>query len=389
MAEDDLETPETPEPEEEEVEVEGEASEDLEDEPEPDEDEKPEEEPGEDEATLENFAKQDEKAEEEIEPWSKLKKDPDVDKVFKKYPALKNAYWRERGYSEQFATVEEAKAARNDVNIFREIQDEIFSGNLVGTIARVAQVDPNAAAQVLDNLLPNIYQKDPEAFARVVNPIFDRAMNYLVAKGTDTKDADLITAVEIIRKELDIKSHTRPQGPDPEKERLRNQLGERERSDYNRAYNDVESKVLESLNTEAERIVDPHGQLKLSAYVKTKLIGDIVKRVGEKIQNDQQSARVMGSLWKSAQQNNYSPRHLASIRNAYLARARHLLPSVAKVVKSKALSNVKPVNSKPNSEPKARAQIESRAKFTSDPKKIDWAKTTDADIFAGRAKLKG
>ena len=384
----DEETPDSPP--EEEVEVEGEASEEITDEPEPDETEESEEEP-EDEATLENFAKPDEaiKGEIETEPWAKLKKDPDVAKVFTKYPALKNAYWRERGYSEQFATVDEAKAARVDVNIFREIQDEIFSGDLVGTIERVAGVDPNAAAQILDNFLPRVYARDPEAFARVVNPIFDRAMNYLVAKGTDTKDADLITAVEIIRKELDIKSGTKPAGPDPEKERLKTQLSARERSDYNRAYNDVESNVLRVLNSEAERLVDPKGELKLSAYIKTKMIGDIVRRVGEKIRDDQQSGRVMGSLWKSAHQNNYSSTNLASIRNAYLARARHLLPSVAKVIKSKALassSSSRQVSS--NNGERPRAQIESRAKFTADPKKIDWSQTSDKDIFAGKAKLR-
>ena len=377
---------------EEKEEVEGDSSEEIADEPEPEDAEETEEE-SEDEATLEDFSQQEEKAEEEreTEPWSKLKKDPDVDKVFKKYPALKNAYWRERGYSEQFATVDEAKAARNDVNIFREIQDEIFSGDLVSTIERVAKVDSNAAAQILDNFLPKVYQKDPEAFARVVNPIFDRALSYLVAKGTDSKDADLITAVEIIRKELDIKSGTRPAGPDPEKERLRGQLSARERNDYTRAYNDVESKVLETLNSEVEKLIDPKGELKLSAYIKTKMIGDIVKRVGEKIQNDQQSARVLGSLWKAAQQNNYSSKNLASIRHAFLARARHLLPSVAKVIKSRALaqsSNGKKPEMKSNAQPKGRAQIEGRSKFTADPKKIDWSKTSDADIFAGRAKMR-
>ena len=84
-----------------------------------------------------------------------LKKYPTI---FKDFPGLERAYYREREFSEILSTPEDAKRAVERSQQLEELEDKISEGKIESVLTAIKAADGESFAKVVDNYLP---VKDP------------------------------------------------------------------------------------------------------------------------------------------------------------------------------------------------------------------------------------
>jgi len=111
---------------------------------------------------------------------------------------------------------------------------------------------------------------------------------------------------------------------------------------------------------------------------------EIFKSVNSQLNADKVHMRNMDSLWKQASKSLTSA-NKTSIINAYLARAKQIIPSV----KSKMLSEARGAsgNKQQNQQNNNSGQPAKPFKVTS-AKQVDWSKTSDHDFLSGKITYK-
>jgi hypothetical protein len=103
--------------------------------------------------------------------FSEIKKEfPDF---FKKFPDLRETYFRESKYSTIFPTVEDAEEALAKTEAFDAIDSDLRKGSTKALFDTIFQIDQEAGMKVVENFLPQIYQKSPDLYYGIVSPLIE------------------------------------------------------------------------------------------------------------------------------------------------------------------------------------------------------------------------
>ena len=326
---------------------------------------------------------------------------------FKKFPSMRDMYFREAEYSKLFPTVDDAKEASENNAAFTNIRDDVFNGNGDKFITAINNVDSKGLEKFAGNFLSNLTKLNMNAFWRAANPLIEDVSRAMYNKGRLEGDENIKNAAlhlsQFFFGKTDI---AEGKGTSTHKVDEGEAKLEQEKKDWeDRKHLEFRSSLEGDLRTQLDDIVvglDPRtGKSKLdpdeilSPFIKQTIVDHVVQDIGAALAADTAHLRYMDSLWSKAKSNGRKDADKQRIISAYLNRARAMAPALRSKYVSEALGRraraagekVKKVESiPPRTASNGRAGSSSRTDYS--PKKIDYRKTSDYDILNDDVKYR-
>lgn len=264
--------------------------------------------------------------------------------LFKDFPALERAYYREQKYGEVFPTIDDAKNAAEKAETLDSFEDELSKGSTETILAAVRENDKAAFAKLVDNYLPTLHKVDEAAYYHTIGNIVKHTIISMVQDGKASQSDELIQAADILNQYIfgtktfshPTKLSTDDKREDNEKE---TELNEREKRfierEFNTAKDNVISRIDNVINSTIDKHIDPKGSM--SAYVKKNAVREAGEALESYIEKDKRFREIYDRLWEKAAADNFSAESMDRIKTAYLSKAKTLLPEIIKKIRSEAL----------------------------------------------------
>ena len=307
-------------------------------------------------------------------------------------PDLRNAISRGYAYTRLFGDMDSARNALEDAEAFREFESQLISGDPGGMLASLKQTNADSYKELTQNFLPTLYKNDQDAFASVITPVVANASATMYRAGQANNNKNMMNSALFAAHYFFGKYEVPPLTPmEPRKDPNREKLTQEREGFLKERYESVRDEVATELDQALSQMIDSalsaHG---VSSYQKNLMIRGIIEEATGKLGGDADFQRMMTRIWNESKTHGFKPAQTKPrIRSAYLARVKSMVPSlVRKHVREAGLDK----KERPAGPEKKQLTGGAPAPGTMkrlDPKNVNWDKTTTADIFAGRATLKG
>ena len=376
-----------------------------------DEEEDEEEEEDEDKEKGKKDKKDDEDEDEEDEADKPIKGRPTVKQlkefgVLKKFPGMREVYFRDQKMSEIFTDPDEAQEALSKSQEYDHIEQKMLEGDPSPVLEGLHKNDPTAFKKVSENFLGEVRRLDANQYMEVTNPVIIELLNHAVSYGEKQKNNNLVLAAKhlsnfVFADNGDIPKIKEANEKHPAEVELENHRKSEDQREQNFAYDDVNERLGKKLTDLASENLDKE----LSKFERRAIIRETLDDLGAQLQRDQSFQLRMKGLWRRAGISRYSEGSKVAITKAHVARARPLIRDIRTKKVEEALGNASPKKSKKesgNSSKSRKRNIGSSGRRGNasgrksagyvDPDKIDYANTSDDDILSGdsdRIKLKG
>lgn len=274
-----------------------------------------------------------------------LKEYPDL---FKKFPYLEKAYYREQQFTEILPTIDDAREAAESHKVLqRYTEDMVEKGNVSNVLKMIKEANPETFAQVADNYLDHLKAVDESAFIHVQSNLVKNIILGMVEEARSSGDDDFRTAALLLNKwAFGSAKFTAPQrlakeikAEDKSKE---DSISEREKAfaqrQFDSAVGEVNNRVNNSIKNAIDANIDPKNTM--TDYVKRSAVRDAQEKMTSLIENDTRFQKIVVKLWEKAEAANYSRETQDEIRKAFLSKAKSLLEPVLKSSRNAALKGM-------------------------------------------------
>ena len=316
--------------------------------------------------------------------------------LFKDFPGLRDAFFRESEYTKVFPTIDDAKEAADNLDALSVIQDKVLDGDPSAIFEASKEADPKSYNKLVRGLLPTLYKLDNEAYVRAITPTLESMVRNAYKDGKTTGDEDLTNSALHVSKwffgteDVALGKTTTVKADEeesPEAKKLAKERQDFESGKQQDALKIVLSERDSTLGRMISKGLDPDGDL--SDYVKDKLVKDVIDRLDHLLLKDKSHMANMNAKWRAAKRDGYSRDSLKGIVTAYQARAKSLIPSVRAKLFDAALGKVSKKHVKRVSDIETRREVpagrhSSNVQRLPSPKEIDWHTTSDEDILSGK-----
>ena len=259
--------------------------------------------------------------------------------IFKDFPYLETAYYREQQYTEILPTIDDAKEAVERAEQLTNYERELGTGSNEGILKTIKDNNPQAFAKLVDNYLPNLAKVDQTAFYHVIGSIAGSTIKSMVTEAQRTGNDDLKAAALILNQFVFGKSeYVEPAKFAPDDKPNQELNNEREsfvRERFTTASSDLQEKVNNVLSSTIDNHLDPKGQM--TDYIRRNATKDCLANLEKAIAGDTRFKSVLDNLWKKSFEQNFSRESLDRIRSAYLSKAKTILPTLIQRTRSEAL----------------------------------------------------
>ena len=92
-------------------------------------------------------------------------------KLFKDFPYLEKAYYREQQFTEVFPTINDARVSAEKARILDGVEQRVMSGDITTVLQAAKQEDNDAFLKIADNYLPALRQVDQQAYFHVLGNV--------------------------------------------------------------------------------------------------------------------------------------------------------------------------------------------------------------------------
>lgn len=275
-----------------------------------------------------------------------LKKYPNL---FKDFPYLETAYYREQQFTEILSTIDDAKAAAESHQVLQRFtEDMVEKGNVKNVLKMIKEGDnPEVYAQVVDNYMEHLREIDPQAHVHVQSNLVKNIILGMVEEAKASNDDDLRTAALLLNKwAFGSAKFTPPQKmakeTPPEDKTKEAEISKREQEFNERvirtATTEVNTRVNNAIKGAIENNIDPNGSM--TDYVKRNAVRDAQEKLTSLIEKDTRFQKIVEKLWEKAAKNNFSTDSQNEIRKAFLSKAKSLLAPVIKSARNEALKGM-------------------------------------------------
>lgn len=309
------------------------------------------EEPTDDEDELEDLLAETEKPDAEklelttpVRRKEILKKYPNL---FKDFPYLEKAYYREQQFTEIVPTIDDAREAVQAKETLDNFEKALMGGDVSTTFKAVREEDPNAFYKIVDSLLPTIASVDESAYHHLVGNMTKHTIAAMVKEAKASDNEVLMSAAQILNQFVFGKSEYTPpsnlakadEKRDDEKE---NSITQREREfvqqQFTTAKDTLNTRLNNTLKATIEAHIDPKGSM--GEFVKRAAIRQVTEELNQLIGKDSRFKTITDRLWQAAHKSNYSRESMERIRSAYLSKSKTLLGPVIKKARIEALKGM-------------------------------------------------
>ena len=272
-----------------------------------------------------------------------LKKYPTL---FKDFPYLEKAYYREQQFTQVYPTIDEAKDAREKAETLGRFEEDIVGkGNQKNILKLIKENNPKAFNKVVDDYLDNLGEVDERAYTHVISTMSKQTIKALWDHGKEMRNDDglkMQEAAVILNQFLFGSSKYKPpvrlSESEPE-EKKEQEISERERSLIRQAFDgastEVSTKVNRFLQLNIEANIDP--KKTMTEYIRKNATKDAIDKIQDLIDRDSRFKTLADRLWEASAKENFSKSSQEKIIKAYIAKGKSLLAPVVKSARNEAL----------------------------------------------------
>lgn len=320
-----------------------------------------------------------------------LKKYPNL---FKDFPYLETAYYREQQYTELLPTIDDAKKAVEKSNTLDKFEGELMSGSTENVLKAVATENKDAFYKIVDEYLPTLAKIDEKAYNHVLGTVIKHTIMCLVNESNRSKNDSLKTAAHLLNQFVFGSSEF--EAPTKlAKEKGSSEKGEqdevtRERREFTKqrfesTREDLNGKVSGMLKATIDANIDP--KKSMTDYVRRTASREALETLTGLVERDSRFKSLMDRLWEKAFESNFDRESTDRIRKAYVSKAKTLLPSVIKKARNEALRGLgKRVKDEDETEEPSSEGTSRRTERPAAPKSAGKIKSAK-DIPAGMSTL--
>lgn len=270
-------------------------------------------------------------------------------KLFKDFPYLEKAYYREQQFTELLPTIQDAKIAVEKARILERVEQKVLSGDISEVLQAAKHEDQEAFLKIADNYLPALRQVDQQAYFHVLGNVIKDTIITMVKEGRvlGEQGAPLTAAANILNQFVfgsqtfqppsNLSKQTQPEDQSKEREY---QLRERQRtmSQFQNARDDLQSRADNVLMSTIDQHIDPNKSM--TDYVRKNANREAFETLEDLMSKDSRFRGLLDRLWEKAFQNGFDRDSTEKIKSAYLSKAKTLLPSVIKKARNDALKGL-------------------------------------------------
>lgn len=266
-------------------------------------------------------------------------------KLFKDFPYLESAYYRERKFTEIYPTIAEAETAAKKGRALDSFEGELKSGKTENILKIVKDSDVNAFNKIVDDYLPTLSRVDDKAFYHVIGGVIKDTIISMVRSARASRDEELTKAAEQLNKFIFGTTEFVPHEP-LSKEQPKNEAEDRLRDREQQIVAQKFQSTRDELNTKVDGIlkktidgnIDPRSSM--SDYIKKNASREALETVTAMIDRDNRFKQLLDRLWERAIKNDFNKEDTDRIKSAYLSKAKTLLPTVIKKARTEALKGM-------------------------------------------------
>lgn len=259
--------------------------------------------------------------------------------IFKKFPGLEASYYRDKQFTEHYATPADAKEAKEKSELLDEMQEDLYNGSSSKFLSKLKEENESAFKQVVDGYLDSLKNVDKDAYFNVVSNMYKTLSLHMLSDGKKNNNKNLEIAATIINNYLFGDPEAKPPVPfGDKKDQDSGVKSEREQLAQERldaAQEDVSDRVEQSLKATIEDYIDPKESM--SPYVRKMAVREALEQIQEELSNDRELSSVRDKLWIASSKERYSRESKENIKKAIMGRAKALLPKVLNRVRTEAL----------------------------------------------------
>jgi len=275
-----------------------------------------------------------------------LKKYP---KIFKDFPYLETAYYREQAFTKLLPTIEDAKEAVSKSETLDRFENDLESGNVETILKAVKDNSPKAFNKVVDDYLSVLSKVDQKAYQHVLGNTIRHTIMAMVEEARASSNEPLEQAAVILNQFIFGSSKfTAPEklskdsdktSEDSDKEK---QISERERNftrqKYNTTNEEISNGVTKAYKATIEANIDPKGSM--TDYVRRTASREAQEELESLIAKDTRFKSLVDKLWEHAFKNDFDSESKSKIRKAFISKAQTLLPTVIRKARNEALKGM-------------------------------------------------
>lgn len=266
-----------------------------------------------------------------------LKAFPDL---FKKFPYLEKAYYRDRQFTEVFSDIDTAKEAIGKAQSFDQMEGYLMDGSATEVLKAVKQSNPDAFNQIADNYLTSLLEVDQGAYYNVIGNVIKQTVATMLNDGKQNNDEVLQEAARVLNQFVfntpQLQQPTRlSKQKTQESDEIEHERQQFVQERFQTTLGDLENKVGNILKSTISQNIDPKSVM--SDYIRKNAARDAYDELESLIDQDSNFRRNLDRLWERAFEQKFSKPAVDAIRSAYLSKAKTLLPRVIQKTRNEAL----------------------------------------------------
>jgi hypothetical protein len=260
--------------------------------------------------------------------------------LFKEFPYLERAYYREQAFTEIYPTVDEAKEALEKSQTLDNLEQSLLKGSSSDLLKSVKEHDTNSFYKIVDNYLPNLAEVDKDAYYHVLGTVLKDTVVSMVQESRKSQNDVLQSAAQVLHQFVFGSSEFEPAKPLAKIEDKKDNSIDEERRQFIKerfevTKGELSTKIDNVLKSTISANIDPKDSM--SDYVRRNATRDALEELQTLVTSDKRFKIILDKLWENAFKSNFSKSSVDSIKSAYLGRAKTLLPTVIKKARNEAL----------------------------------------------------
>src|SRR4030095_4450965 len=197
-----------------------------------------------------------------------LKKYPNV---FKDFPYLEKAYYRDRQFTEVFSDLDNAKEALGKAESFDQMENYLMKGSATEVLQAVKQANPDSFNKIADTYLTSLLETDQQAYYNVIGNVVKQTVATMLDAGKQHNDEILQEAARVLNQFVfntqEIQRPTRlSKQVTPEAEQIQQERQQFTQERFQTTLGDLENKVGNILKFTISQNIDP--KQAMSDYVR-------------------------------------------------------------------------------------------------------------------------
>jgi hypothetical protein len=269
-------------------------------------------------------------------------------KIFKDFPYLEKAYYREQQFTELLPTIDDAKMAVEKARIMDGFEREVIGeGKLDIVLGAIKEDNEDSFKQVVDNYLPALQKVDEKAYYHVVGNLIRGTIIQMVteARNMGEPGQPLQAAANILNQFVfgtntfeAPKTLAKPVQRNDREAELQSREQKFVQQQFESTRDNLQTKVDNVLTSTIEGNIDPRKSM--TDYVRKVAVKDASEQLEKMISQDSRFRVILDKLWEKAFEDKFSKAATDRIRAAYLSKAKTLLPTVIKKARNEALKGM-------------------------------------------------